>query len=246
MRDTGLLIITNLKNNLRSKIVLLIYIIIVVICVLSLTATFCLITIAPEMSKDSPDKSMLELYLGLIMYSTSLIALGVYINAFAANSLTREKSRSIIESLLATPLKSKDIWIARSIAIFIPGLIIGVIFTLIVMIAVNYIYFVPRIGFIFNPWIAVSSFLAAPLIYICLSFITHLIGLTGKPANANIIVQIFLPVFVTLMINLTIHNVLDINSWSFTAVNIGVAAIIIIAIIPLLHRLTNERIVLSS
>lgn len=246
MRNICLLLSTNIKNNLRSKILLLIYIVIVIIFVLGLTAIFCLVSIAPEIARESPDRTVLEIFLGLIMYSTSLITVGVNLNAFAFQSMTREKSRGIIESLLATPLKSKDIWIAKSMAIFIPGLILGEILTFIVLIVVNYIYFIPEIGFLFNPWIAVSSFLVAPFIYLCLGLITHLIGLAGKPANANVIVQIFLPVVTTLMINLTVHNVLDINSWSFTAANLGLSALIIIAIIFFLRRLTNERIVLSG
>lgn len=246
MKSTGLIITTGIKNNFRSKIVLITYIIVLLICILGMAVSICLFLIAPEMDKESPDKSRLELYLGLIMYSTSLITVGINLDVFAFQSMTREKSRGVIESLLATPVRAKDIWVGKSMAIFIPGLVLSEIFTLIVLITINYIYFIPDIGFLLNPWIALSSFLAAPLIYLCLSLLTHLIGLTGKPASAHVIVNIFLPVVVSLMINLTVRNILDINSWSFAAVNIGVAAVIFIATIPLLHRLTSEKIVLSG
>jgi ABC-type Na+ efflux pump permease subunit len=159
--------------------------------------------------------------------------------------MTREKSRGNIESLLATPLKVKDIWIAKSLAIFVPGLVLGEVLTLIVLVAVNYIYFVPRVGFLFTPWLAVSSFLVVPLIYFCLSLLAHLIGLTSKPANGNIIVQLFLPIIINLMINLALHNILDATSWSFTLANFGMATAIGITLFFLRPRLTRERIVLS-
>ena len=245
MRDTVLIIITSIRNNLRLKIALIVYIAVTVICVSGLVIAFCLFLISPAVDTGSPDVSELELYLSLIMYTTCFISVGVNLNAFAFQSMTREKSGGSIESLLATPLKVKDIWIAKSLTIFMPGLILGEIFTLIAMLAVNYIYFVPRIGFLLNPWIAISSLLAAPLIYLCLSLLVHLIGLTGKPATANVIVQIFLPVIITLMINLMVRRILDAASWPFTLANLGIAAAIAITVIFLRSRLTRERIVLS-
>ncbi len=245
MRETYLVILNSIKNNLRLKIVLIVYIAVTIMCVLGVTIALCIFLIVPEMKTGLPDKSKLELYLGLIMYSTCFISLGVNLNSFAFQSMTREKSRGNIESLLATPLEAKNIWIAKSIAIFLPGLILGEFLALIALIAINYIYFVPAVGFIFNPWIAVSSFLAAPLIYFCLSLLVHFIGLTGKPATGNIIVQIFLPVMISLMINLAIRGFLDVASWSFALVNLGIAAAIIIPIIFLQPRLTREKIVLS-
>jgi len=161
MRETYLVILNSIKNNLRLKIVLIVYIAVTIMCVLGVTIALCIFLIVPEMKTGLPDKSKLELYLGLIMYSTCFISLGVNLNSFAFQSMTREKSRGNIESLLATPLEAKNIWIAKSIAIFLPGLILGEFLALIALIAINYIYFVPAVGFIFNPWIAVSSFLAA-------------------------------------------------------------------------------------
>jgi len=159
--------------------------------------------------------------------------------------MTREKSRGIIESLLATPLNVKDIWIAKSLAVFLPGLVLGEVFAFIALMAINYIYFVPRIGFLITPWIAVSSFVAVPLIYLCLSLLVHLIGLTGKLATGNVIVQVFLPVFAALMINLVIRHILDATSWSFTLINLGIAVAVGVVVILLQPRLTKERIVLS-
>ena len=245
MKDIGLIIIISVRNNLRLKSVTIVFIILTLMLVAGLALFFCLLLIAPAMDAALPDRANLELYLGLVMYTTCLMGLGINLNVFAFQSMTREKARGNIESLLATPLKVKDIWIAKSLAVFMPGLVLGEILTLIALIAINYIYFVPRIGFLFTPWIAVSSFLAVPLIYLCLSLFAHLIGLTSKPANGNVIVQVFLPIIMTLMINLMLHHILDAASWLFTVANLGIAAAIAITVIFLLPRLTRERIVLS-
>ncbi len=245
MREIGLITLNSIKNNLGLKVALMIYIAVTIICVLGLVIAICVFLIAPEMNTGLPNRSKLELYLGLIMYSTCFIGLGVNLNAFANQSMTREKSRGNIESLLATPLEAKNIWIAKSIAIFIPGLILGEVFTFIVLIAVNYVYFIPEIGFIFNYWLALSSFVVAPLIYLSLSLLFHLVALTGKPATGNVIIQIFLPVVINLMINLVVRDILVGTSWPFTVANLGIAAVIAIIVIFLKPRLIKERIVLS-
>jgi len=92
---------------------------------------------------------------------------------------------------------------------------------------------------------AISSFVAVPIIYLGLSLLVHIIGLAGKPATANVIVQVFLPVFAALMINLGIRHVLDAASWLFTVANLALSVIIVVIAILLRPRLTRERIVLS-
>jgi ABC-2 type transport system permease protein len=245
MRDIFLITICSIKNNLKSKVLTIVFVCITLMIAAGLALFFCLLLIAPEINKPSPNRIQLEIYLCLIMYTTCIICLGINMNVFAFQSITKEKTRGNIESLLATPLSVKNIWVAKSLAVFIPGMILGEILTLAALLAVNYIYFVPKMGFIYTHWIGLSSFLAIPLVYLCLSLLAHLIGLTGKPANGNIIAQIFLPVVLTLMINLTIRNILDAASWPFTLVNLGLAAIIAIIVIFLQPRITRERIVLS-
>lgn len=244
MRNIGLLIITGIRNNLRFKIVTtIVYFGVTLMIVAVLAAFFGIFLITPEINEASPDKAKLELYLGLIMYSACILGLGINLNSLGWISMTREKSRGNIQSLLATTLKVKDIWIAKSLALFIPGLILGELLTLIVLIVGNYIYFVPTIGFLFNPWIAVISFLIVPIIYFCLGLLVYLIGLTGKPANGMLIAQIFLPIILSGMINIMLR--LDVTLWLFAMANIGIAAVVAIIVIFLQFRLSKERIVLS-
>jgi ABC-2 type transport system permease protein len=245
MKNIGLLLSTSIRNNLRSKVALIMYVFMTIIFILGVTIALCYFLISPEMDKSSPDRSKLELYLGLIMFSTCFISLGVNLNSFAFMSITREKSRGVIESLLATPFRPKEILIAKSLAVFLPGLILGEVLTSIVLIVINYIYFIPVIGFVFNAWMAVSSFILAPLVYLFLSLLIHFIGLTGKPVVGNVIVQVFLPVFLSLMINLAIRYILDVTSWSFAVANLGVVILILVIFISLRSRLNRERIVLS-
>jgi ABC-2 type transport system permease protein len=245
MNDLRLILGVSLKNNFRSTVLNLVVLCVVILIAVGLAVTFCLVLIKPALQVPSPDRSALLSYLALIMYVTCLLGLGVNMNASAFSTLTREKSRGVIQSLLAAPLRLSDIWIAKSLAVFLPGYILGAIFTLIVLFALNFIYFIPQIGFLINPWIIISNFVALPLVYLGLSMIVHLVGLTGKPVNGNVIVQIVLPALMGLMINLVVRSVLDAGSWVFMLVNFGLAAVCGLIILIVKNRLDIERIILS-
>jgi len=246
MISIGLIVNNSIKNILRLKITLILYIGVLLICVAGIALAFCLLVISPEIKTAAPDRSKLELFLGLILYSTCFMGVGINLNSFAFQSITREKARGNLESLMATTLNIKDLWMAKSIAVFLPGLIVGEALTLIMLFALNYIYFIPVTGFIITPWIIISSFITVPLIYFFLSLLVHLIGYTGKPATGNVIIQVFLPVFVSLMINLIVREVINAASWQFSLINFGIAAVIGLIILILQSRLTREKIILSS
>jgi ABC-2 type transport system permease protein len=245
MREIILITIISIKNNLKSKALTIVFVCVTLMIAAGLAIFFCLLLITPAVKTSVPDRTKLELYLSLIMYTTCLICSGINLNVFAFQSMAREKARGNIESLMATPVDVKNIWIAKSLAVFIPGMVLGGILTLSALLAVNYIYFVPKMGFIYSYWIGLNSFLVIPLVYLCLSFLVHLIGLSGKPATGNVVVQLFLPIATTLMINLMLRNILDGVSWPFTLAGLVIAAVITIIVLILKPRITRERIVLS-
>lgn len=245
MKEITFLTIQGIKNILRFKNLVAILLGVVLICVAGLTVAFSIFLISPALEAEVPDRAALELYTGMIVFAVSLIGVGVTLNVFGFQIMVREKSRGNIMALLATPLKTVHVWMGKSLAAFLPGMVMGVVFALISLLAINFVYLVPVTGFLLNPWSAVSAFVGVPLVYLSLSLLVHIIGLTGKPATGNVIVQIFLPAFATLTINLGLRQVLDMLSWQFMLMNLGLAVVTAIICVILLPRLTRERIVLS-
>jgi len=246
MRNIGIIIKTDLKNNLSSKSVVAIWYGISILLAAAMVVLFGILLLGPELKKAIPDMEKLDLYMALILFSVSLIGLGVNLNALGFTSMIREKARGNIQSLMVTNLSIREIWIGKSLAIFIPGLIIGELLTIIALVATNYFYFVPVTGFLFNPWVAATSLIVFPIIYLAVGLLVYLVGLTGKPVNANIISQVFLPVYVNLVVQLMIHaDLMDYTSWPFMLANTGVAVIIAVIVIILQQKLTSEKVALS-
>jgi len=236
----------SMRNNRRLKVAIGILLSVTFICVAGVTILFCILLLEPEMGSAELDRSRLEAYLGIIVYAASFLGVGITLNSFAFQSLVREKARGNLQSLLATPVKPKDIWMGKSLSILVPGTLFGSILAMLVLVVVNAVYFLPDIGFVLNPWIALSSFVGVPLVYLALGLLVHLVGLTSRAANGNVIAQLFLPVMVNVMIQVAVHDVVDAGSWLFLAMNLGLAAVIGAIVIGLRSRLTTERIIFSN
>lgn len=246
MNNVGIVTAAGIKNAFRNKTVLLIMISITLICVIGVTLLLCLLLIDPEVKKAVPDRGALEGYLGLMIYSSTLISIGVTLNSLVFQTMVKEKNRGNLTALLATPLKASDIWLGKSLALFIPGLILAIILAAVSWLIVNLVYFLPNIGFVFSLEMAVNSLIALPLMYLFFGMLVHLVGLTAKPVTGNVIAQIFLPVIANVVIQLVAHDVVNANSWQFMVVNLGTALVIGCLVLIFKPRLTPERIVLSG
>lgn len=192
-------------------------------------------------------KPILELIIGLVAYFLPLSVLMTFIWAFANLTIIKEKVDGSIESLLATPLSSKEIWIGKSIAVFLPGYLISTISTLVILLSVNYFVIAPATGnFILPVPLLLSSFIINPLLFLALLLFIVLFSLANNPDIA------ILPSFLVgfgLMIGIPLGvatGVINLISWSFTLWCSGGAIIFWAADSSFYRMLTKERIVLSS
>jgi ABC-2 type transport system permease protein len=244
----GAFIIMNsaIKNNLRLLSVVIISIAVVVICVIGVAAIFITQALLPELNSGNPDPYALNNYLSLILFTTSIMSVGIFASVISFQSMTREKSRGNIQALLAAPLSPLDIWIGKTLAVFIPGFIFSLFMTSAALIVTNYSFLVSKVGFLVNPWMLISNLIAVPVIYLGLLLLLHVIGLIGKPATANVIAQVFLPVFLAAFINLIMRGILNAGSWNFTLIMFVIAVALGITALAFRSRMTTERIILSA
>jgi ABC-type Na+ efflux pump permease subunit len=246
MKYTTLIMNAQIKNILRWRTVAAVIFGIALICILGVAILFITQFIIPEVHADSPDRSVLENFLGLVLFTTSFFALGIYASVFSAQTLIREKARGNIQALLATPVKASEICLGKTLGVWIPALLTGIVTTLIMLVLINFVYLVPAIGFIITPWMIVSSLIAVPLEFLLLGLLVNLIGMSGKASTGNIIAQLPLSIIPIVMINLAVRGVSNAGSWLFTVILLGIAGIIGILILAFRSKLTAERIILSK
>lgn len=196
---------------------------------------------------DPSAKPLLNLIISAAAYFLPLFILTSFIWAFSNLAVINEKISGNIESLLATPLSPASIWMAKSLAIFVPGLVISCIAALIIILTVNLAVIEPATGsFVLPAPAMLISFLINPLLFFGLTAFILLFALANNPDIA------IAPSFIFgfgLMIGIPLGiltGAIDLASWIFALWYLAGTVVIWAIVIYLTRLLTKENIVLSS
>jgi ABC-2 type transport system permease protein len=190
--------------------------------------------------------SAIQPLIGTVAFMLSLMLMMLfcmYINAYA---VTVEKVKRSMESLLCTPLSLKQICLGKSLAVFLPSVILGLVFTFAGIAGINGFFIAPQLGHLIMPGAAplVAILVTVPLIVFFLASLTvalQLIITNIRWINAALIGVIFGVGF-----GLSPALRFGSESWSIVFISLGVAAALALVTIYLSRLLSKEKIVLSS
>jgi len=192
-------------------------------------------------------KPLLELSMGLAVNYVPLLVLFTCTAIWATEPIAKEKAKGPIESLLATPLTAKAVWIGKSLAIFLPAYIIGFIATLIVILAMNLAYILPATGHFVLPLPeALTCFLFLPLLMFALISLGVIFSLVTNPVIGQTII-----IFVSVLLLQVVGQVGGrlwwlLASWEYALYNLAGAILLGTIAFYLSRSLSKERIILSS
>jgi len=246
MKPTSALILSGFRHSYRSRAAVLIFsaiagMILALLIYLAVRFWFGAGAPAAPASVDSADH-----FMGLLVYSTSLVILGLNLNGFSAQALAREKSQRIIETILASPIRPRTLWAGKVLAVFLPGFVMSTIISLAVGLVVALTSPHVDVSILAHGSVLLDGFVWIPLVYLGIAALSQAIGFVGSPVLANVVPQIFLPVSATTIINLGARSTLLTNSMLFHAVNGAVALLLMGAALLVVRGLTAERIVRSK
>ena len=164
-------------------------------------------------------------------------------SVFANYSVIVDKAKRNIESLMATPVNIKQIWLGKSLAVTLPSLMVGIIIAVLSYLVMSIWFVTPKTGIFIIPniWAIVSAVLFVPaLLFAIVSIVTYIQLVVTNPRIGNFV---FSGIFFLLLIGV---NTLSSVGLSFALIYLGVI-IICTAISYFLSRsLTKERVLLSS
>jgi ABC-2 type transport system permease protein len=192
-------------------------------------------------------KPLLELFMGLAINYVPLIVLFACMATWATDPIAKEKAKGPIESLLATPLTARAVWIGKSLSIFLPAYIIGLIATLIVILTMNLAAILPTMGHFVLPLPeAFTGFLFLPLFMFALILLGIVFSLITNPVIGQTII-----IFVGVVMMQVVGQVGGriwwlLASWDYALYNLAGAALLGIIAFYLSRSLSKERIILSS
>jgi len=127
------------------------------------------------------------------------LIIGLIVGFSLSNSIVREKREGVIETILCSPMKLKELWLGKTLSISIMSSVIAVLSTYIILMLNNY---EPDLTMIFYILFTVPLFILACIGL--LSLIYFYLGMRQiQIANYILFISIFLILFTILKINIT-------------------------------------------
>jgi hypothetical protein len=185
---------------------------------------------------EAPENPTASVLIGTMLYFTSLLPFLALLWVFAGAILMKEKASGHLETLLATPLSTRTLWLAKAAAIVLPGFVMVVVCSALIVVAVAGVTRIrpDAAALAFSPPLLVVCWLGNPLLFSGLTAVTIVpsfalgFGLMAAvPAGAAV-------------------RILDLSSWAFASGYLGAALVEWMAVLVLARGLTKESIVLSS
>lgn len=187
---------------------------------------------------------------GAMLYFATLLPFPVLIWAFAGPMLVKEKASGHLETLLATPLSARTLWLAKTAAIAAPALAIAALSAALVALSValveRSIPLAAHAAFALPAPMYIACLLGNPLLFVGLGALTVILAMRASPDAA--IVPSFILGFglMGLLPAGTALGFIDISSWAFSAAYLGAGVLEWAIVLSLARGMTKERIVLSG
>jgi len=191
--------------------------------------------------------SSVEPLMGTVLVMLSLQFMMLFCLFGSAHTLVMEKTKRSLESLLCTPLSLKQIHLGKSLAVFLPCLILGLILAFATVAGANQLWLAPKAGQSVMPGAAslVAALVAVPLIFFFL--VTMLVALQLIITRIQWINAVLAGLLLVTIVALN-YGLFGFGfaPWSIVFVSLAVAAVLALATVFLSRLVTKERIVLSS
>jgi len=186
-----------------------------------------------------------QIFLNSLAYTLPLMYSILICSIFAAYSVIVDKAKHNLDSLMATPVSLKKIWIAKSLAVTLPSVLIALAVSIVGYIAINIMRVVPLAGgfIVPDPAAIISAFILVPVLILAVVLIVvYLQLILPNPRIANLA---FTGIFLLLFFGATALTSMGLNV-DFSLIYLGLIAVFLVIAYFLSPSLTRERVLLSS
>jgi ABC-type Na+ efflux pump permease subunit len=236
----------DIKEAFRSRSTYVFIIIMLILTVTYFSSYSALINrLHNENASQAAIISASQAFLTNLIYVIPMIYSILICSIFANYSVTLDKAKRNIESLMATPVRLSQVWLGKSLAVTLPSIIIGIAVAILVYIAMNVLVVIPQTGvFIFpDPVAIVALFILVPLlIFTIVTIVIDVQLIISNPRVANLV---FTGIFLLFFFGVNILGSLNIR-FSFGLFYIGLIVIGALVSWGLSRSLTREKVILSS
>jgi ABC-2 type transport system permease protein len=185
-------------------------------------------------------------YLSTLAYILPLMFSNFICSIFANYAVIVDKAKRNIESLMATPVSIKQIWMGKSLAVTLPSIGIGIGMAIVSYLVLDLGFVVPKTGiFIFPSIVSIlSAVIIVPvLLFVIVAIVTYIQLIITNPRIGNFV---FSGVFIILLIGGEALLGLGLSTNYLALIYLAMILVCAGIVYLLSFSLTKERVLLSS
>jgi ABC-type Na+ efflux pump permease subunit len=234
----------DIKEALRSRSTYFYVLILVFISLPYFSGFNNVIKSLSEQSQSSDQlRFTIQSFLSGIVYTLPLVLNMLFCSFLSAYAVIMEKAKRTLESLLSTPLSLGQVWLGKSLAVALPGVIISMLVLIVALLVLNFFFIKPIVGSFILPGTVslVTGFIILPvMVFFVVLIVSFLQLIMANPRIGNFAyIALFLLIYMTTITEVTAR-------WDFSMTFLVATAILVIATLFLARLLKKERVVLSS
>jgi ABC-2 type transport system permease protein len=188
----------------------------------------------------------IQAVIGGSLFTVALVITFYFCFLINSYTLLIEKTKRSLESLLCTPLSLRQFMVAKAMAMFVPGMVFGLVLTAGAFCLVNIYVVSPEVGHWIYPGVAplVAILIGIPPVILFLSILFYLLQLIMS--NVRLINGIFMVLLMGTLNGLMFTLRLSTSAWLAVYTSLGAAVVLAVSVFFVSRLLTKERIILSS
>ena len=222
-----------------------------VIILVMLVLTFSYISVYTEYIKGlNNNQQLIENYSRAFLNSLAYVLpmmFSIFVcSVFANYAVIVDKAKRNLESLMATPVSIKQIWMGKSLAVTLPSIGIGISVAVVSFLVMDIWFVMPKTGFFIFPgiWAIVSALIIVPvLLFSIVAIVTYIQLVITNPRIGNFV---FSGIFFLLLFGLNALGGLGLSFNYLTLIYLGVIVLCTAISYFLSFSLTKERVLLSN
>ncbi len=222
-----------------------------VVILVMLVLTFSYISVYSEYVKSlNNDQQSIRAYSRVFLNSLAYILpmmFSIFVcSVFANYAVIVDKAKRNLESLMATPVSIKQIWMGKSLAVTLPSIVIGITVAIVSFLVMDIWFVMPKAGTFIFPgiWAIVSALIIVPiLLFTIVSIVTYIQLVITNPRIGNFV---FSGIFFLLLFGLNALGGLGVSTSYLALIYLGVIALCAAISYFLSFSLTKERVLLSN
>jgi ABC-2 type transport system permease protein len=222
-----------------------------VVIVIMILLTLSYISIYSENVKSLNNNRQLiadysRIFLNSLSYILPMMFSIFVCSVFANYAVIVDKAKRNIESLMATPVSIKQIWLGKSLAVTLPSIGIGLIVAILSFLVMDIWFIMPKTGsFIFpGVWSIVTAFIIVPvLLFVIVAIVTYIQLVITNPRIGNFV---FSGIFIFLLVGMNALGGMGLSLDYLPLIYVGAIALFAGTDWILSLFLTKERVLLSS